>query len=62
MKRFIKVQEGAKYKIKGREFDAQLGKMLNNKVDTAYQLLKSNKIDELEIPNYILEALQWLKQ
>jgi len=32
--------------------------MLNNKVDTAYQMLVSEK--DFEAPQYVKEAIEWL--
>ena len=37
----------------------KLGKMLNNKAEMAYKLLK---IDELVVPSYIREAMKWIKE
>ena len=39
--RMITVQAGAEYKFHGRDYGTVLGKMLNNKVDVAYQMLIS---------------------
>lgn len=55
----VTVQEGAEYKFHGEDYGAVLGKMLNNKVDVAYQMLTSNTI--FEVPQYIKDAIEWLK-
>lgn len=56
----IHLQLGAKYPVRGIECDPVLGKMLNNKVDTAYQMLISNEI--FEIPQYVKDAIAWLNE
>ena len=48
----------ARYPYKGKIYDPALGYMLNNKVDTAYEILTKNI--KLEIPKYINEAIEWL--
>ena len=37
-----------------------MGKMLNNKVDTAYQMLISE--EDFVIPGYVEEAIEWLNE
>lgn len=56
----IKVKDGAEYKYH-REIPETpiLGKMLNNKADTAYQLVQSDK--PFAVPEYIKEAFEWLR-
>lgn len=56
----ISIENGAEYKFQGKDFDPVLGKMLNNKVDAAYQILTSGRI--FEIPNYVREAIEWLRK
>ena len=56
----INVQKGAKYLFHGKNYGATLGKMLNNKVDTAYQMLTSDK--EFTLPQYIKDAIEWLSE
>ena len=55
----IKLQDGAKYLFHGRDYGLYLGKMLNNKVETAYQLL--SKIGELQCPEYVKDAFEWIR-
>ena len=43
-----------------KDYGKVLGKMLNNKVDTAYTMLNSG-ID-FEIPQYIQDAIIWLNE
>lgn len=57
---FIKVQDGAEYKFHGENYGLKLGKMLNNKVQIAYELLNSNV--DLEAPDYITEAIKWIRE
>lgn len=40
--------------------DKVLRKMLLNKVDSAYQIIMSNK--HINIPNYVKEALKWIRE
>lgn len=56
----IKVQNGAQYLFHKQDYGPVLGKMLNNKVEIAYQMLT----DEIEynIPSYIKDALKWIKE
>ncbi len=54
----ISVDEDAKYLFHEKDYGKVLGKMLNNKVDTAYTMLNSNI--PLEIPQYIKDAIEWL--
>ena len=57
----IKLKEGAEYLVHGQECGSKvLGKMLNNKVEMAYLLLK-NKV-EFEIPQYVKDAIEWLNK
>ena len=57
----IKLQEGAEYLVHGQDCGSKvLGKMLNNKVEMAYLLLK-NKV-EFEIPQYVKDAIEWLNK
>lgn len=55
----IKLKEGAEYLVHGEDCGSRvLGKMLNNKVDTAYLLLKQNV--DFKIPQYVKDAIEWL--
>ena len=56
----VTVQKGAEYKFHGEDYGAVLGKMLNNKVDIAYQMLTADTT--FEVPQYIKDAIQWLRQ
>lgn len=48
------------YKYHGQDYGRTLGKMLNNKVLTAYKMDEND--DEFVIPRYIEEAMKWIKQ
>lgn len=54
----IEVQAGAKYLVHDIDYGQVLGKMLNNKVDTAYKMLTSDVI--FEIPQYVKDTITWL--
>ena len=54
----IKVEKGAKYLFHGEDYGKILGKMLNNKVETAYNILESKH--ELAIPKYVEDAIKWI--
>ena len=56
----ITVQAEAEYKFHGKDYGAVLGKMLNNKVDVAYQMLTSDAT--FEVPQYIKDAIEWLRE
>lgn len=56
----IDVQARASYKFLGEDYGAVLGKMLNHKVDVAYQMLTSGKT--FAVPKYIKEAIEWLRE
>lgn len=56
----IEVQAGADYSFHNKDFGQVLGKMLNNKVETAYKMLISDK--EFEVPRYIKDAIRWLRE
>lgn len=57
----IIVDKEAKYLFHGIDCGSKvLGKMLNNKVETAYMLIKKN-ID-FEIPQYVKDAIEWLNK
>lgn len=60
LENFIVVQEGAEYLFHGEDYGKCLGKMLNNKVDVAYQLLNSDLI--LAVPGYVKEAIEWIRR
>lgn len=54
----IPVQDNAAYLYHGTDYGKVLGKMLNDKVDTAYQMLMSEK--PFELPQYVKEAIKWI--
>ncbi|SKA65418.1 Predicted ATP-dependent endonuclease of the OLD family, contains P-loop ATPase and TOPRIM domains [Eubacterium uniforme] len=56
----IPVQKDAKYLFHKKDYGQVLGKMLANKVDTAYQMLISER--EFNIPLYVEEAIEWLNK
>lgn len=56
----ISVTEGAQYLFHGEDYGQVLGKMLNNKVDTAYRMTLSDQT--FEIPQYIEDAIKWLNK
>lgn len=56
----IDVKAGAEYKFHGKDYGVVLGKMLNNKVDVAYQMLTSNTT--FVVPQYIKDAIEWLRK
>ena len=56
----IEVQTGAKYLFHEKDYGAVPGKMLNNKVDVAYQMLTSGIT--FEAPQYIKDAIGWLRK
>lgn len=58
--KLIKVQAGAKYLFHEKDYGAVPGKMLNNKVDSAYQMLTSGII--FEVPQYIKDAIRWINE
>ena len=56
----ITVDENADYLFNGNNYGKVLGKMLNNKVDTAYAMLNSEF--NFVIPQYIQDAIKWLNE
>ena len=58
--RMIKVRAGAEYLYHGEPYGAVPGKMLNNKVDVAYQMLTSGEV--FDIPQYVKDAVEWLNK
>lgn len=56
----IDVQAEAEYKFHGKDYGVVLGKMLNNKVDVAYQILTSDTA--FVVPQYIKDAIEWLRE
>lgn len=60
LENLITVEQNAKYLFYEKDYGQVLGKMLNNKVDTAYKMLESDI--QFEIPQYIKEAIEWLNK
>lgn len=56
----IEVQAGAKYYFHEKDYGQVLGKMLNNKVEAAYKMLLS--MIEFDVPQYIKDAIKWLRE
>lgn len=56
----IHVQVGAQYLFHGIDYGPVLGKMLANKVNTAYQMLIAE--EEFVIPRYVEDAIEWLNE
>lgn len=56
----VDVQKDAKYLFHGNDCGQVLGKMLNNKVETAYKLITSEV--DFEIPEYVKDAISWLNK
>jgi len=56
----IEVQASAKYLVRNMDYGQVLGKMLNNKVETAYQILTGGRT--FEIPKYVKDAIIWLNE
>lgn len=56
----VKVEKDAKYLFREKDYGAVLGKMLNNKVDTAYSMLISGK--DYEAPQYVKDAIKWISE
>lgn len=58
--KLIEVRQNSDYLFHGENYGKTLGKMLNNKVDTAYEMVLSGI--EFNIPDYVKEALEWIKE
>lgn len=56
----IVTEDGANYSFHGQDYGKTLGKMLNNKVDTA--LIMYNSKYNFKVPEYIKRALEWIKE
>lgn len=56
----IEIHAGSDYLFHKRDYGQVLGKMLNNKVETAYKMLLSGTA--FEIPQYIKDAIEWLRK
>lgn len=60
LEKLIQTQENAKYLFHGKSYGPVLGKMLNNKAESAYCILNSGI--NIEVPEYIKEAFEWLRK
>lgn len=60
LEEIIPVKEDANYLFHGKDYGKVLGKMLNNKVDIAYQMYNCDY--DFVIPQYIKDCLQWIKE
>ena len=58
--KMIKVKKGAKYLFHEEDYGQVLGKMLNDKVECAYQMLMSGK--DYVVPQYVKEAIEWIRE
>ncbi len=58
--KIVTVQEGADYLFHKKNYGQVLGKMLNNKVMVAYDMLSSEII--FEIPQYVKDAIEWVRK
>ena len=56
----LDLKPGASYLFHGKDYGAPIGKMLNNKVEIAYQMLMSE--NDFEAPQYVKEAIEWLNR
>ncbi len=56
----IRIQESAEYLYRKERYEPVLGKMLNNKVETAYQMLLSETT--FEASQYLKDAIEWLRK
>ena len=60
-KKLIQLDEKAEYKVNGKQLDPkELGYLLNHKVEFAFKIIDSN-ID-IETPDYVKEALEWIRK
>ena len=57
---FIAPKANAKYLYHNQDVGRVLGKMLNNKVDIAYQMLTSD--ESFKVPSHIQDAVKWLSE
>ena len=56
----IEIDKTANYLFHEKDYGKVLGKMLNNKVETAYSMLNSEI--QFLIPQYIQDAIKWLNE
>lgn len=55
----LKLKDGAQYLFHKKDYGPYLGKMLNDKVETAYLFLP--RIGEFHCPDYIKDAFEWIR-
>lgn len=60
IKNLIDVEEKAKYIFHKIEYEQHLGKMLNNKAETAYLILNSK--EAISYPDYVKDAITWISE
>ncbi|NHM15286.1 AAA family ATPase [Eggerthellaceae bacterium zg-887] len=60
LKDLIETKPGAKYLFHEKDYGPILGKMLNNKADSAYQILLAEV--EFAVPSYVEDAIAWLSE
>ena len=58
--KMIKVDTEADYLFHNKNYGQVLGKMLNNKVEIAYNMLLSE--NTFKVPQYLQEAIKWLRK
>ncbi len=56
----IRVEKDAEYLFHGKDYGKVLGKMLNNKVEVAYNILEAGF--ELKVPQYVEDAVKWINK
>lgn len=56
----IEVKSTANYLFHKEDYGQVLGKMLNNKVETAYNMIISGK--SFNVPQYVKDAIEWLRK
>lgn len=56
----ILTEEKYQYLFHKKDYGKTLGKMLNNKAETAFEML--DWVDNLEIPEYIKDMIAWIKE
>lgn len=60
LEEIIEIDDKSDYAFHGVVYTPVLGKMLNNKAETAYTLLKDTHV--INVPEYIKKAFQWLRR
>ena len=60
LEKLIKVDEKYQYLFHKKDYGKLLGKMLNNKVEVAYEMLTSGK--DFQEPEYVREAIEWISK